>query len=151
MDNNNNNDYTVDKLNHLIAIAEDGKEGYENAAKDIDSEVMKHSFTLLSQDRAQYATQLRKQVYQLTGEAENNGGGAVGAIHRVWMDIKSAFTGGGTDAIINTCITGEEAAVKDYTEVLNDLKVHENHKVIIAEQLHGIQQALLNLKSYVNA
>ncbi len=147
----NNNDYTVDKLNHLIAIAEDGKEGYENAAKNIDSEVLKHSFALLSQDRAQYATQLRRQVYQLTGEAETKGGGPAGALHRVWMDLKSIFTGGGSDAIVNACITGEETAVKEYAEVLNDSKVFENNKQIIAEQLHSIQQALLNLKSYVNA
>ena len=145
----NNNNYIAEKLNHLIGIAEDGKEGYQNAAENLEDAAIKNSFILLSQDRAQYATQLRKQVYQLIGETENDGGGPIGMLHRVWMDLKSVFTGGDTVAIVNACITGEEAAVKDYTDALNDPLITENIKLIIAYQLKSIQQALSNLKTYV--
>ena len=141
----NNKEYTIDKLNHLIAIAEDGKEGYENAAKNINDKNIKSSFMLLSQDRAQYATQLRRQVYQLTGEAETKGGGPAGLLHRVWMDVKSVFTSGDEEAIMNACITGEEAAVAAYKELLSDDKIAASHKVVIVEQLHGIEQALAKL------
>ena len=145
----NSNDYTIEKLNNLISIAEDGNEGYQNAAKDIDNETIKKSFNVFSEERAEYATQLRKLVYQLTGETETSTGSSTGMLHRVWMDLKSVFTGGDTNAIINACINGEEAAVTAYSDVLADPKISDDFKKTITFQLHGIKQALSNLKSYI--
>jgi len=146
----NNNEYVVDKINHLINIAEDGKEGYENAAEEIKDSGVKGSFLLFAQDRLVYASQLREIVGQLHGEAEDKGGGSVGSLHRVWMDIKSTFTGGDADAIINTCITGEEAAIKEYKLVLDDDEIPESCKPLIGKQLNGIEQALASIKSHVH-
>jgi len=149
MENNNRN--TTEKLNHLIAIAEDGKEGYENAAKDVKDAGIKSSFLLFAQDRSDYASQLREIVHQLKGKAEDNGGDTKGSLHRVWMDVKSAFTSGDTDAIINACITGEEAAIKEYKLVLDDSLIPESCKPVIGEQLSGIEQALASIRSHVQS
>ena len=148
MESSNQN--TAEKLNDLIIIAEDGKEGYENAAKNLKDAAIKSSFLLYAHDRSVYASQLREIVHQLHGEAENNGGDIKGSMHRVWIDVKSAFTGGDVDAIINACITGEEAAVKEYKLVLNDTLIPESCKPLIKEQLHGIEQALSSIKSHVH-
>jgi uncharacterized protein (TIGR02284 family) len=148
MENSKQN--TTEKINHLITIAEDGKEGYENAAKDVKDAAIKSSFLLYANDRSVYASQLREVVHQLNGEAEDNGGDMKGKMHRVWMDVKSAFTSGDVDAIINACITGEEAAVKEYKLVLNDSLIPESCKPLIGEQLNGIEQALTNIKSKIN-
>jgi uncharacterized protein (TIGR02284 family) len=141
---------TAEKLNDLITIAEDGKEGYENAAKNLKDAAIKSSFLLYAHDRSVYASQLREVVHQLNGEVEDNGGDIKGSMHRVWIDIKSAFTGGDVDAIINACITGEEAAVKEYKLVLNDSLIPESCKPLIKEQLNGIEQALSSIKSHVH-
>lgn len=148
MENHNQN--TIDKLNHLISIAEDGKEGYENAAKDIKDNDFKSSFSVFAKERSMYASDLRHLVHQFNAESEDDGGGPVGTLHRVWMDLKSVLTSGDTDAIINACITGEEAAVKEYTLVLEDASVNESCKPTLREQLQGIEQALANIKSHVN-
>jgi len=147
MENRNQN--TTEKINNLIDIAEDGKEGYENAAKDVKDSNMKSSFLLFAQERSTYSSQLREIVNQLQGEAEEHGGDSAGSMHRVWMDLKSIFTGGDTDAIINACITGEEAAVKEYNLVLNDASISESYKPLIMAQLNGIEQALASIKSQV--
>ena len=147
----NNNQYTIDKLNHLIAIAEDGKEGYENAAKNIDDVSMKSSFIRLSQKRDHYAEQLRTFVKELSGDAENEGGGVLGVLHRAWIDVKATFTSGDSDAIINACITGEETAVNDYKSIMDDAMVSQSFKHTISIQLGEIEEALLNLKSKVSA
>jgi uncharacterized protein (TIGR02284 family) len=149
MENNNQN--TIEKLNHLIAIAEDGKEGYENAAEDVKNDMMKSSFLTFAQERAFYAMQLRQIVQELNGDAEDKGGGSVGSMHRVWMDLKGIFTGGDPDAIINACITGEDAAVKEYQLVLEDNAIVEIYKPGIREQLNGIQHALSFIKSQVKS
>jgi len=144
------NKHTIDKLNGLIAIAEDGKKGYENAAEDVKNISFKNSFLQYSQERAHYATQLRNEVNKINGDAEGTEGGAAGSLHRVWMDLKSVFTSGDEEAIVNACVTGEEAAIKEYTMVLNDSSVIESYKPIIREQLQGIEQALESIKLHVN-
>ena len=142
-------DYTIEKLNTLISIAEDGKQGYENASKDIDNEILKNSFVVFSKERAEYATKLRKFAYLLAGETQTSNGSSTGLLHRVWIDLKSVFSGGDTNAVLNACITGEEAAVAEYTNFLNDTIIPSNYKATINFQLHGIKQALSNLKSFL--
>ncbi len=148
MDNNNHG--TAEKLNLLIDIAEDGKEGYENAAEAVKDTAVKSSFLLFAHERSVYSSQLREMVLQLNGEPQDNGGDSKGSLHRVWMDLKAIFTSGDTEAIVNACITGEEAAVKEYKLVLNDSVFSESYKTIIKQQLNGIEQALNSIRSLVH-
>lgn len=146
----NNNKNTNEKLNHLITIAEDGKEGYENAAKNVKDPAIKTSFLLFAQERSVYASQLREIVHQLKGEAEEEGGNSKGTMHRVWIDLKAIFTSGDTDAISNACITGEEAAIKEYKLVLDDAEIPESCKPLIGAQLSGIEEALASIRVNVH-
>ena len=136
----------IEKLNHLIGIANDGKYGYENAAEDVKDETLKQMFRQYSLERARYAEDLKKEVSGLGGSADN-GGGPLGALHRTWMDIKSAVTAGDRETILKTCITGEEAAVNAYTDALNDDAVTGHVKQIVSQQLAGIQFALNSIRS----
>lgn len=144
------NQNTNEKLNRLIDIAEDGKEGYENAAENVKDTAAKSSFLIFAKERSVYASQLRETVHQLKGEAEDNGGDTIGLMHRTWMNLKSTFTSGDTEAIINACITGEEAAVKEYKSVLDDSQIPESIKPLIGQQLNGIEQALTSIRLHVN-
>jgi len=145
----NNNQITNEKLSRLIDITEDGKEGYINAAKDIKNDAARSSFLVFAEQRSAYTSQLKELIHQQNGEAPDNGGDSKGSLHRVWMDLKAVFTGGDTEAIINACITGEEAALKEYEAVLNDPLIPERFKPIILEQFNGIQHALTNIKSQI--
>jgi len=146
----NNNHSTNEKLNRLIDIAEDGKEGYESAAKDLKDDAVKSSFLLFAKERSVYASQLREIVHQFRGEVEDNGGDVKGSMHRIWINLKATFTSGDTEAIINACITGEEAAVKEYKSVLDDSLIPESIKPLIGQQLDGIEQALASIRSHVH-
>ncbi len=144
----NYNQETNDKLNRLIDIAEDGKKGYENAAEEVENTALKNSFLLFAEERSNYASQLREIVNQLQGDAEGHGGDTTGSLHRVWIGLKAAFTSV-DDSIINACITGEEAAIKEYKLVLNDPLVNESCKPLIGGHLNGIERALLTIKSRI--
>jgi len=91
---------------------------------------------------------LREIVNQLQGEAEGYGGDSKGSLHRIWIGLKAAFTSG-DEAIINACITGEEAAIKEYKLFLEDTSIPESCKPIIGKQLNGIEHALLSIKSRI--
>lgn len=137
----NKNIEIINKLNHLIAIAEDGRQGYKNASEDVDDSSIKSLFSRLSDERAGYSAKLRAEVRSL-GEDPKDDGGPLGAMHRVWMDLKSTFTSGDKNAIINACITGEEAAISAYEGALKEDYVVGETRNIINEQLTGIRQAL---------
>ena len=146
----NVNENVIDKLNNLIALLEDGKMGYENAANDVKDISMKNLFMRFSQEREQYISQLQQEVGKLYGKPEDNGG-PIGALHRIWMDLKSVFTSGDKEAMVNACITGEEAAIKQYREVLEETDFSSSIKQILSNQLRGIESALGSIKSQVLA
>lgn len=138
----------IGKLNHLLSIANDGKQGYENAAKDIKDVSLQQMFRQYSLERGRYAAELTHEINSMNGSPDKSGG-PLGALHRVWMDIKAAITSGDRDAILNACITGEEAAVKSYTEVLQDQTIVGRTYEIITHQLGGIYAALNTIRSLV--
>ena len=140
------NEKVIDRLNHLISIANDGKYGYENAAEDVKDITLQQMFRQYSMERARYADDLQREVGRLGGSPDK-GGGPLGALHRTWMDIKSTVTAGDREAILKTCITGEEAAVKAYGEALDDENITGHLKQVITEQLSGIQFALSSIRS----
>ncbi|MDB5224295.1 MAG: hypothetical protein JWN83_2962 [Chitinophagaceae bacterium] len=140
------NQKAIERLNHLIAIANDGKYGYENAAQDINDVTLQQMFRQYSLERVRYVEELKREVSK-SGGSPDKGGGPLGALHRTWMDIKSTITSGDREAILKTCITGEEAAIKAYTEAMEDENITGNTKPIISHQLSGIQFALNSIRS----
>ena len=138
----------IDKLNSLIAYAEDGKMGYEAAANNAADEKMKILFQHLSNERATYVADLQKEVNKMGGNPENNGG-PMGALHRVWLDVKSLFASGNKEAIINTCITGEEAVIAEYESILEQMSFEEPLKHIVTRQLQGVKMALSIIQAHV--
>lgn len=137
------------KLNHLLALAEDGKHGYENAAKDIKDSTLESMFIRFSSQRASYVAQLQQQVATL-GEKPKDGGGPIGALHRTWIDIKAALTNGDKDAVIKECIAGEEYALKEYQTILEEVKTDSSLRQILIGQRDGIQAAISTIKAHLN-
>lgn len=138
------------KLNHLIAIAEDGKHGYENAAKDVKDDNLKSTFLRLSGERDGCITELENQLRNLGGQEPTGKGGPVGALHRTWIDIKAALTAGDKDAIIKACVTGEEYALKEYQMVIDEIKSDNALKQLLVKQHGGIQTALSSIKMHLD-
>ena len=109
------NKKTISTLNELIETCEDGVEGFKQAAEGVSSEQLKSVFTKYSQERAGYVTDLQNLVRTLGGDPEESGSTA-GALHRGWINIKSAITGNDDAAILNECERGEDSAKNAYKE-----------------------------------
>ncbi len=139
----------IDVLNHLIDIAEDGKYGYENAAKDITDHHLKSHFTRYADERREYIRILNDQIIKLGGELKHSEGGPVGSLHRTWMDFKSLVTGGDRDPILKACITGEEAAVSAYKKAIENPIITGATMQIVAAQCQGIEDALKTIKAHL--
>ncbi|MDR7209282.1 PA2169 family four-helix-bundle protein [Flavobacterium piscis] len=137
----------VSTLEGLISILEDGKLGYTNAAEHVESPVIKTDFLEYARERALFIVELQDEINRLGKSTDTSGGGPLGAIHRAWIDIKSSFTSGDTEAIINACITGEEAAIEKYKMALEKEELDSNQISIVSKQLNSIQNTLTLIKA----
>lgn len=102
----------VSTLNDLIETLKDGKTGFETAATDIKDPSVQTVFRELAQQRAQFAGELQAEVRRIGGDPEKSGS-AAGAMHRGWINLKSAL-GGGEKSILEEAERGEDVAVKSF-------------------------------------
>lgn len=140
----------VKTLEGLISILEDGKLGYTNAAEHVENPAMKTEFHEFARERALFIVELQDEINKLGKSTDTSGGGPLGALHRTWIDIKSSFTGGDTEAIINACVTGEEAAIEKYRKALEENHLEYNQVNIVSKQLNSIQNTLSLIKMKAN-
>ncbi len=105
-------DQTISTLNELIEILKDGKDGFDAAALDVQDVRVRAFFIEFSQQRSGFAEELEAEVKRLGGEVGQTGSMAA-AVHRGWIDLKSAL-GGGAKAILDEAARGEDIAVSSY-------------------------------------
>lgn len=141
------NEDLIDGLKHLLHIANDGKEGYKTAADDADSAELKALFTTYSIQRSEFEMELKSLIRQMGADSDNESGGPLGAIHRVWMDIKTAVTGNDNHAILDACITGEKAAIEAYDKVLTDTSLTPEMRETLSSQRSDISECLRNVQN----
>ncbi|HYE66867.1 MAG TPA: PA2169 family four-helix-bundle protein [Pyrinomonadaceae bacterium] len=113
------NDNVISTLNGLIETCKDGQEGFRQAAEGVDNSELKTLFNTYSQQRAQFAAELQNEVRRLGGDPEKTSSTA-GALHRGWINIKSAVTGRDESSIIAECERGEDSAVSTYEDALKE-------------------------------
>jgi len=115
---------TTRTVNDLIETCRGGMKGYETAAGSVENPQLKSEFSRLSQQRATFANELESTArqYGITADNENTLEGvamdAAGAVHRGWMNLKSALSGNDSAAILNECENGDAAALKTYEQAL---------------------------------
>lgn len=104
---------TISTLNSLIETCSDGAEGFRHAAEGLQDAAIKQEFQKYGHERAQFVGELKAEVQRLGGSPES-GGSLSGAMHRGWMNIKSAVTGKDDAAIIAEAERGEDVAMEAY-------------------------------------
>lgn len=111
------NDDVISTLNGLIETCKDGQEGFKQAAEGVENSQLKSLFYSYGQQRSQFAGELQALVREFGGDPENSGS-FTGALHRGWINIKSAVTGQDEGAILNEAERGEDAAKSAYKDAL---------------------------------
>ncbi len=134
-----NNDDVISTLNNLIETCRDGKEGFRTAAEGTKNTKLKSLFAGIADQRAQFASDLQKQVRQLGGDPEKTGS-VLGSLHRGWMGIRSAVSANDDGAIISECERGEDSAVKNYEEALRE-DLPPDIRRLVEEQFALVKQA----------
>jgi len=118
-------------INKLVEICRDGQYGFELASKGIDDALLRSELMQYSQQRHEFADDLREALADVTGEQSVDHGTVTGALHRGWINIKQALTSRDRLAILSECERGEDAAVEAYRDAIG---------VSLPDQLAGLVQ-----------
>jgi len=143
------NDDVISTLNGLIETCKDGQDGFKDAAGGVERSELKTLFYEFSQQRSEFVGILQGLVRNLGGDPETSGSMS-GAIHRGWINIKSAVTGKDEQAILNECERGEDYAKEAYADAQKK-NLPANVSDVINQQAQTVQAAHNRVKALRNA
>ena len=132
---------SISTLNDLIETLKDGQEGFKAAAKDAESAELRRVFNEYSLQRSGFAGELQAHVVSLGEPKPETGGSVAGALHRGWIDLKSALASRDAYAILAECERGEDSAVANYREVLDLPDLPADLRETLEKQFKAIQAA----------
>lgn len=113
---------TAAVLEDLIETLEDGRKGFEQAAErieDSDEPALAIDLRRFAQQRAEFSIELRELAGRHGLEIDEEGSTG-GALHRGWMSLKDALTGDDPRAVLAAAEAGEDHAVSEYDDALEE-------------------------------
>ncbi len=111
---------SISTLNKLIETCKDGQEGFRQAAEAItDDEDLKGFLFSCSLQRSKFAGELQSEVINLGEPGPSETSTVTSALHRGWINLKTALTGNDNHAILAECERGEDSAVAEYRKASN--------------------------------
>lgn len=136
-----NNESQIDVLNDLIAKNYDAEYGFKEAAEDVESPMLKSSFTRYSVQRNEFGHELKSLVRSMGGEVEK-GDTVASKLHRAWMDLKSAIASNEEKNILEEVQRGEKNALSHYEEALKKLDSSSPAYSTVSRQCEHIRDSI---------
>ena len=140
------NEKAINHLNELLEKNLDAEKGYREASEQVGhpplASFMKNNATV----RGQFAQELRGEVVSLGGTPTESTSVASG-LHRTWISLKESFSSNDHEAVLDECIRGEEAALKDYDEAIESGILSHASQTIVEKQKIQVNEALSKVRS----
>lgn len=141
----------ISTINSLIETLKDGQEGFKQAAEAVKDPDLKSLFNQYSLQRARFAGELQSEANQLGESEPEESSSAAGAMHRAWINIKSAITSGDDHAILAECERGEDSAVEEYQEAMEEEELSAPIREIVSRQYGEVKSAHDRIKQLRDA
>src|SRR5256886_16490892 len=142
---------TISTINDLIETLKDGQEGFRQAAEAVEDPELKSLFNEFSLQRSRFAGELQSQVVGLGESKPEDSGSAAGAMHRAWINLKSAIAKHDDHAILAECERGEDSAIKEYLAAMKEENLAGPVRHIISRQYAEVQNAHDRIKQLRDA
>ncbi|GGM05439.1 PA2169 family four-helix-bundle protein [Deinococcus aerophilus] len=128
-----NNEQATDKLQYLLGTLRDGEKGFSEAAEHADDPKLKSLFSERSAQRAQLAGEVEAKIASL-GDKPREGGSVGAALHRTWLNVRDAVTGRDDYAVVAEAERGEDTAIQNYQDVLDDKELPADLRAFVETQ-----------------
>lgn len=139
-------DDLVDNLQELLEKNYDAEKGFKKAMEDSKNPALKAYLQRQAAQRNRFATELTQELRNLNAKP-NESGSVAGSLHRTWIDVKSALTGHSDESILEECIRGEKASVKEYDEKLKENTFPASIQSVLSKQANEVRNTLNRVKS----
>ena len=134
------------KLNDLLEKTYDAEKGFKKAAENIDNSYLKGFFERKAKQRYTFGHELKTEIKSF-GQDVEKGDSMTSKAHRTWMDLKAMFSSNSEEAMLEEAIRGENAAVKEYKEVLNETALPQSTALLLKKQCNAIEVGFNNIKT----
>ena len=142
----------ISTLNSLIETLKDGQEGFRQASEAVKESQLKSLFSELSLQRSKFAGELQNHVVQLGESEPETTSSTAGAMHRAWINLKSAITSRDDHAILAECERGEDSAVSEYKKAMEgDSRLSAPIRETVSRQYTAVQAAHDRVKAMRDA
>jgi uncharacterized protein (TIGR02284 family) len=132
------NAHDVTVLNTLITTTIDSANGFERSAEDADVARFAQMFREFAQERRQIVGRLQDRVRTLGG-TPNDDGSLKADLHRRWVDLRDAISGGGDKEIIEEVERGENYLKAKYDTALQDTQLSPDTLTLIREAYQSVR------------
>ena len=127
---------------HLISVLEDGADGFTKAAERLtqsNEPGLASTFQRFSGQRSGFANELREIAAQY-GDQIHDSGSIAGALHRGWISVKDMLSGSDAEAVLGAARTGEDHAVSEFEDALEE-DTSPELKAVISRQAADVRAA----------
>ena len=131
----------ISTVNDLIETLKDGQEGFKQASEGVKDSQLKTLFSEFSLQRSRFAGELQSEAINLGESDPEDSSSTVGAMHRAWINIKSAVTAQDDHAILAECERGEDSAVSEYKKAMEKEELSSPIRDIISRQFTDVKSA----------
>lgn len=141
----------VTLLTNLLEKSYDAEKGYKKAIEHTTKRELKLFLRNQAAKRNHFATELEKQINLLNEHPKTDSNGStLGSIHRFWIDFKISWSTKDDEAILEECLRGEKASLKEYEEKINKNILPPNIKIMLEKQRDAIRETISEIKILEN-
>ena len=139
----------VHLLMELLEKNYDAEKGYKKALQHTSNPDLKNFLKKQAVQRNHFATEIDKQIHLINEHPKDKvSGSTLGSIHRFWIDVKSSWGKKSDQSILEECLRGEKASLKEYEEQLekNEYHISPEVKSMLEEHRDKIKKTLKQIK-----
>ncbi len=133
-------------LNNLIETCIDGQNGFKTAADALQSTELANELRNYSEQRRQFAVRLQDLV-GVSDEKPATHGSASAALHRGWMNLRTAIGSNDRHAILAECERGEDSAVEAYRDAISDDSLPPVARELVQSQFGAVKSTHDRIKA----
>jgi len=133
------------QLNTLLVRNKDAEKGYHEAKDRVSNPELKSFMVSQAKQRATFSKELGETVRSLGGSPTT--GASIGSeVHRAWLDLRTLITTNinpdrADKVIVVECKRGEQAAINDYMQVLEETNLAPPVRKLLQQQVDRITAA----------
>jgi uncharacterized protein (TIGR02284 family) len=131
----------ISTINGLIETLKDGQQGFKEASEAVKDSQLKSLFSEFSLQRAKFAGELQNEAISLGESDPEDSSSTAGAMHRAWINLKSAITSQDDHAILAECERGEDSAVAEYKKAMEEEELSAPIRETISRQYADVKSA----------